>query len=918
MASNCNKYLEPTGVVLGKSTRVLGKVTLTTDGTYDSTKEYDRISLVYDPNTYISYISKQHVPAGTALSNTEYWQPLNSAILGPGQSLSGILNMLNSLNLPSVSGFLHYNEDNNSLEWVDVEQLVEIINNSGLELSLNEPLKSINSINTSATQAGQMLIYNGTQWKLDKISNVPQALGEPLKSIATLGTPSGNKKVIMYDNNSWKYADASSMNLGNLLTHINTKNAPVPTTAGYLYYNGGAYSWMPGTGGNTELGTLLTALKNTNYPPANPAFLYYNGYGFTWYNSNVVVKWADIQNKPTTLSGYGITANDTLLTNLSGRITSLENKVPVALHEPILSINNINSNPATVGSILVYRENGWQFEAKPSGGSGTSSYDDTWIYTWKNTLENQTIPGLRNTLTSVQDELNNKLSATENEVKGWINDALTTYKWWEDNTIVDQIFHQSGWSDELEAYLQTVGVLDSNGNLNVSTITQTINSIDLRVRAIEQSGGSGSGDDDLITTLEAYCEQYIDNHEAVAQMGTMAAWLNENEDVIRWMTSGFKSATARDGKQSFAEMYAIDKTAFTNSIAEIKADVSTNQTDIGELKTARTSMAAQITDIENMTGTSTIVSSVNAVDGKIQNAKNEIISGLGGNLAAVVTESTLDGAMATILAEDASSASIAAISAGVSNGQSFIAMLADAIGIDATTTTFTGDVMANSFQTGGSGNGIIVLGSAQDSFFNNSLSGGSYALHNKAYFYHDGDSMNLAIYNDDESRWYKLDFSSLQLIHSGSYVPKTYYTITYNGGYVNNVIKKILYLNTVDSKYYSEPNSSGTLVTGTYYEMNGATNDGYIYTDATTTVDVTNYTHVAFSNGEVVTGPSAPIGGPFYIGTIGGSSRNFVATGTSIIVDNETVYTGTPQSSGTDMTPAGNITWFSNSQTIQP
>jgi len=918
MASNCNKYLEPTGVVLGKSTRVLGKVTLTTDGTYDSTKEYDRISLVYDPNTYISYISKQHVPAGTALSNTEYWQPLNSAILGPGQSLSGILNMLNSLNLPNVSGFLRYNSDYNRLEWVDVEQLIEIINNSGLELSLNEPLKSINSLNTSATQAGQILIYNGTQWKLDKISNVPQALGEPLKSIANLGTPSGTNKVIMYKNGSWSYQDASDANLGNLLTHINTKNAPVPTTSGYLYYNGSSYSWAAGTGGNTELGTLLTALKNTNYPPVNPAFLYYNGYGFTWYNSNVVVKWADIQNKPTTLSGYGITANDTLLTNLSGRITSLENKVPVALHEPILSINNINSNPATVGSILVYRENGWQFEEKPSGGTpGQTSYDDTWIYTWKDTLENQTIPGLRNTLSSVQNELNNKLSATENEIKGWIQDALDAYEWWKDNTIVDQIFHQSGWSDELEAYLQTVGVLDSNGNLNVSTITQTINSIDLRVRAIEQSGGSGSGDDDLITTLEAYCNQYIDNHEAIAQMGTMAAWLNENEDVIRWMTSGFKSTTARDGKQSFAEMYAIDKTAYTSSIAEIRADVSANQTDIGELKTARTTMASQITDIENMTGTSAVVTQVTALNNKLQGVETDVLASIDSKLAAFSASATLDQAVATMLA-DSGSGTYAAIQAIARDDDSFIGIVADRMGIDVETTTFTGNVLANSFQTGGSGNGIIVLGSAQDSFFNNSISGGSFALHNKAYFYHDGDSMNLAIYNDDESRWYKLDFSSLQLIHGGSYVPKTYYTISYNGGYVNNVIKKILYLNTVDSKYYSEPNSSGALVTGTYYEMNGATNDGYIYTDATTTVNVTNYTCVAFSNGEVVTGPSAPIGGPFYIGTIGGSSKNFVATGTSIIVDNETVYTGAPQSSGTDMTPAGNITWFSNSQTIQP
>lgn len=900
MGNKCNKYLEPTGVVLGKSTRVLGKVTLTAEGVYDSTKEYDRISLVYDPNSYISYISKQNVPAGTALNNTEYWQPLNSAILGPGQTLNGILNMLNSLNLPSESSFLHYNEDNHNLEWVDVEELIEIINNSGMDLALNEPLKSINALNISATQAGQMLIYNGSQWKLDKINNIPQALGEPLKSIANLGTPSG-KKIIMYDN-GWKYADSSSIGLGDLLTHINTKNAPVPTSSGYLYYNGNSYSWNTGAGGdNVELGTLLTSLKNTQYPPANPSYLYYNGYGFTWRNSNVDVRWADIQNKPTTLSGYGITSSDPLIATLLNAIGNL-------LKEPLLSINSLNRNPSSTGMILVYREGGWVFEAKPSGGSTPGGdYDDSWIYDWKSRLENDTIPGLRSTLTSIQDELNSKLTATEAQIKGWIDQALRDYEWWKDNTVVDQIFHQSGWSDQLQAYLQTVGVLDSNGNLNVSTITQTINSIDLRVRAIEQSGSGGSGDESVIEILEAYCNQYIDEHEAIAQMGTMAAWLNENEDVIRWMTSGFKSSTARDGKQSFAEMYSIDKTALTSSIARIDASVSTNQTDIGELKTARTSMAAQITDIENMTGTSTIVSSVNAVDGKILDAKNEIISGLGGNLAAVVTESTLDSAMATILAEDASSASVAAISAGVSNGQSFIAMLADAIGIDATTTTFTGDVMANSFQTGGSGYGIIVLGEANDSFFNNSTSGGQYALHNKAYFYRDGSSMTLAIYNN--YMWYKLDFNNLKLIGSGgNYTAELHYTIVYYAPDVDSITGVMLYKKSSDNKYYTAPNSSGALVSGTYYRRVGGTDAKYIYLNATTTVDVTEYVIAEYFNGSSVT--SVGTEGSYYIGRINDNGKNIIASGNSITVDNETVYTGVVQASGS-LQPAGNVTVFS-------
>lgn len=56
----------------------LGKVSVTAEGRWDKTKEYERLSLVYDTATLESYISKIKVPANIEITNEDYWQPYSS------------------------------------------------------------------------------------------------------------------------------------------------------------------------------------------------------------------------------------------------------------------------------------------------------------------------------------------------------------------------------------------------------------------------------------------------------------------------------------------------------------------------------------------------------------------------------------------------------------------------------------------------------------------------------------------------------------------------------------------------------------------------------------------------------------------------------------------------------------------------
>lgn len=55
----------------------LGKVSLTAEGVWDIESKYGVLSIVYDENTQHGFISKQPVPIGIDLYNSEYWMPLN-------------------------------------------------------------------------------------------------------------------------------------------------------------------------------------------------------------------------------------------------------------------------------------------------------------------------------------------------------------------------------------------------------------------------------------------------------------------------------------------------------------------------------------------------------------------------------------------------------------------------------------------------------------------------------------------------------------------------------------------------------------------------------------------------------------------------------------------------------------------------
>lgn len=58
--------------------KILGKVCLTANGKWDKTKQYDKISIVFNDADNTSYISRQDVPIGIEITNEDYWQVIGN------------------------------------------------------------------------------------------------------------------------------------------------------------------------------------------------------------------------------------------------------------------------------------------------------------------------------------------------------------------------------------------------------------------------------------------------------------------------------------------------------------------------------------------------------------------------------------------------------------------------------------------------------------------------------------------------------------------------------------------------------------------------------------------------------------------------------------------------------------------------
>lgn len=187
--------------MITSSERIIGKVSITIEGLWDSNKEYDILSLVtYNDK---NYISKKIVPKNIDITNKEYWQIFNSEIISNGiykipgnlslltinssqEDINNILGDFNTFKNNYINNIIFYNNNKLSIE-INEEELIYTI-------------YYITIINNNIQQHNYKIKVNNNTWqniieintydliKVDKDLNLDEQATNPVenKSISSI------------------------------------------------------------------------------------------------------------------------------------------------------------------------------------------------------------------------------------------------------------------------------------------------------------------------------------------------------------------------------------------------------------------------------------------------------------------------------------------------------------------------------------------------------------------------------------------------------------------------------------------------------------------------------------------------------------------------------------------------------------
>lgn len=144
--------------IVNSIVRYLGKVSVTCNGVWKDNIAYDRLSVVY--TDYASYISKKAVPAGTPVSNANYWQIISNLQdeikIDYDTFKSEILKDIAELNKRQSSGRITVDTMD------DFEKLTIVEVNAGAEVYVLNSKKTyiIDEIDTQNNKEYHELVYN--------------------------------------------------------------------------------------------------------------------------------------------------------------------------------------------------------------------------------------------------------------------------------------------------------------------------------------------------------------------------------------------------------------------------------------------------------------------------------------------------------------------------------------------------------------------------------------------------------------------------------------------------------------------------------------------------------------------------------------------------------------------------------------
>lgn len=437
------------------------------------------------------------------------------------------------------------------------------------------------------------------------------------------------------------------------------------------------------------------------------------------------------------------------------------------------------------------------------------TFDDTNLWNSINTLST--------TIANEKDRLDGRITTLDdsiaNKVENTVQNSSSIRNWLDSNFAgTDDIGWQSGWDNNIKAYLTTVGyyTTDENGNTITrwSQLDSRVNSIREQVTELQESQSEGREID--YNLLQSGLYNYISQNQAHSDLqNTWAKFINLDSDdmqMLKWMSSGMQSSSGgnADNQSAVTNIFAAAKDYEVNkdAIAELTTLVQKNEQ--GEYEATAALEAKVDQAISGIMNKSTAGYATSQMFASISEATQ----------SGIITVDNLNEQMISMIASNKDKGLSASIIASInSDDTSSVQIKADKINLDGQTVansisandiTLTGHVQANDFQAGQStGVNIRTTG--------NSISFCDGATE-KARFVLEGSGLQLYIM-DPNGDWKKINWENWS--GTTSYTVLNLYQHTGGNDASKAFTQKTVYA--LNGNIYNSPDTTSGTPEGTFY-----------------------------------------------------------------------------------------------------
>lgn len=319
------------------------------------------------------------------------------------------------------------------------------------------------------------------------------------------------------------------------------------------------------------------------------------------------------------------------------------------------------------------------------GGSG-EGYDDT---------------ELRGLIQDLQDALDAFRQQKTAEISEDVEDLIDRFNELKDLFETGEIFHDSGWQEKLDAYLQIVGkgFYDEDGNLigNWSQLLQTYNQIKEYVAQVKEIVDPETGAVVNYDAIYTKIDQKIEENTAIATLSANHAFADGQKNLIEYLSSGI-DAVAGD-LTTFANFYSTysSRIADVTSLISNKVDKTTYEASLKAVADTTMYKVQRDNDGKPVLNANGDYIYLDA-NGNVTDKEHRIIDTQ--NTAGLVLESGLGSAVAGLFATNDSGVT-AKITEKVNDAVSNITISADQVDINAVATAVRGSLSANDLSLGG-------------------------------------------------------------------------------------------------------------------------------------------------------------------------------------------------------------------------